>query len=207
VLDGVSMPRRPGRLSFGERPASHGFSSFLSDPTLPVEDPHAAAYGAHDYRQLVEREDLAVFETTPLEADLTVVGHIGADLHVSTEDARDVDIWLKLFDVAPDGTAFNLMSPGLDLLRASYRDGGPARRLLRPGRLYALKFENLMTGNTFRKGHRLRAVISGSFFPHISRNLQTGALETESATPRPGRIRIHHSARHPSRLVVPVISP
>ena len=61
-----------------------------------------------------------------------------------------------------------------------------------------------MTGNLFRKGHRLRLVVSGAFFPHFSRNLQTGALETESAVSRPGRIFVHHSPRYPSRLVLPV---
>jgi predicted acyl esterase len=61
-----------------------------------------------------------------------------------------------------------------------------------------------MTGNPFRKGHRIRLVVSGAFFPHFSRNLQTGALETESAVSRPARIRVHHSPRHPSRIVLPV---
>jgi uncharacterized protein len=205
VLDDVSMPRHPGRLVFADRPGSHGFSSFVSDPARPVKDPYAADYGAHDYRGLASREDVAVFETAPLEDGLRVVGRIAAVLHVSTEDARDVDVWLKLFDVAPDGTAFNLMSPGLDVLRASYRDGGPRRKLLDPGQVYALSFENLMTGNLFRKGHRIRLVVSGAFFPHFSRNLQTGALESESAVSRPARIRVHHSARYPSRLVLPVI--
>ena len=207
VLDGVSMPRHPGRLTVGERPASHGFSSFVSDPARPVTDPYAADYGAHDYRRLAEREDVAVFETAPLEDDLRVVGKISAEIHISTEEARDADIWLKLFDVAPDGTAFNLMSPGLDVVRASYREGGASRRLLSPGRVYALSFENLMTGNMFRKGHRLRVIVCGAFFPHFSRNLQTGALETESGVSRPGRIDVHHSARHPSRLVLPVVNP
>ena len=63
-----------------------------------------------------------------------------------------------------------------------------------------------MTGNTFRKGHRLRLVVCGSFFPHFSRNLQTGELETVSAVSRPARIHVHHSARYPSRLVLPVVS-
>jgi len=204
VLDDVSMPRHPGRLTFADRPGSHGFSSFVSDPARPVKDSYAADYGAHDYRDLASREDLAVFETAPLEEDLRVVGRIAGLIHVSTEDAPDVDVWLKLFDVAPDGTAWNLMSPGLDVLRASYRDGGPRRKLLRPGHVYALTFENLMTGNLFRKGHRIRLVVSGAFFPHFSRNLQTGALETESAVSRPTRIFVHHSARYPSRLVLPV---
>jgi hypothetical protein len=194
-----------GRGGLDWRPHDEGAAStsFVSDPAHPVTDPYAADYGAHDYRRLVEREDLAAFETAPLEEDLRVVGAIRAEIHVST-DARDIDVWLKLFDVAPDGTAFNLMSPGLDVMRASYRNGGARRELLSPGRVYRLEFKNLMTGNLFRKGHRIRAVIAGAFFPHFSRNLQTGALETDSAASRPARIHVHHSPAHRSRLALPV---
>jgi putative CocE/NonD family hydrolase len=193
-----------GRLNWDARYGAPPTTSFVSDPSRPVTDPYAADYGAHDYRRLVEREDLAVFETEPLAEDLRVVGRIRAEVHVST-DAKDLDLWLKLFDVGPDGTAFNLMSPGLDLVRASYREGGRDRRLLTPGRVTAVRFENLMTGNMFRKGHRLRAVVCGAFFPHFSRNLQTGALETESAASRPARVHIHHSSGHRSRLILPVV--
>jgi len=207
VLDGVSMRHHPGRLDWRAQPQSDGFSSFLSDPERPVQDPYATQPGAHDYRMLPEREDVVTFETAPLEDELRIVGRITAHMYVSTTDANDADIWVKLFDVAPDGTAFNLMSPGLDVVRASYRDGGPRRQLLRPGRVYPLRFENLMTGNTFCEGHRVRLVVCGAFFPHFSRNLQTGALEMVSAASRPDRIQLHHSRRHPSRLVLPVVSP
>ncbi|HEY7509555.1 MAG TPA: CocE/NonD family hydrolase [Vicinamibacteria bacterium] len=193
-----------GRLEAVAPGAAGGASAFVSDPARPVEDPYATEPGAHDYRRLVEREDLAVFETDPFEADTRVLGAAEAELLVST-DAPDVDVWAKLFDVAPDGTAYNLMSPGLDVLRASQRAGGAARELLRPSEVYALRFPNLMTGNTFRKGHRLRLVVCGSFFPHFSRNLQTGARETSSAVTRPARIQVHHSSRHASRLVLPVL--
>lgn len=196
-----------GRLS--GRPTSGGgaATSFVSDPSRPVEDPYAADAGAHDYRRLIERKDLAVFDTEPFASDLRVVGRLSAEMHVSTADAKDVDVWLKLFDVAPDGTAYNLMSPGLDVMRASYRNGGPGRELLEPGRVYPLRFENLMTGNTFLRGHRLRLVVCGAFFPHFSRNLQTGALETVSAESRPAQVRVHHSPRYPSRLVLPSVAP
>jgi predicted acyl esterase len=106
--------------------------------------------------------------------------------------------------VAPDGTAFNLMSPGLDVLRASYRDGGPERKLLELGQVYALSFENLMTGNRFEKGHRLRLVACTAFFPHFSRNLHTGELETVSASARKAEIRIHHDRVRPSSLTLTV---
>jgi putative CocE/NonD family hydrolase len=206
VLEDVATRGRPGHLVWGEKPRSEGSSSFVSDPAHPVEDPYAPESGAHDYRKLIDREDVVTFETAPMAEDLRVVGAIQADMYVSA-DAKDADVWVKLFDVAPDGTAFNLMSPGLDVLRASYRGGGPRRELLVPGRVYPLRFENLMTGNTFLKGHRLRLVVAGAFFPHFSRNLQTGELESTSSVSRSARLSVHHSAQYPSRLVLPVVSP
>ena len=50
-------------------------------------------------------------------------------------EATTAEIAAWNIDVAPDGTAWNLMSPGLDVLRASYRDGGPRRKLLEPGQV------------------------------------------------------------------------
>lgn len=207
VLDGAAAPGQPGRLAWGDKPQSDGASPFVSDPARPVTDPYAADAGAHDYRDLAKLEDVVAFETAPFEEDLRVVGATTAEIYFSTERAKDVDIWVKLFDVAPDGTAYNLMSPGLDVMRASQRDGGPNPVQLHPGRVYRVRLENLITGNSFRKGHRLRVVIAGAFFPHFSRNLQTGESEIGSAITQSDRISVHHSARHPSRLVLPVVAP
>jgi putative CocE/NonD family hydrolase len=192
-----------GRLIEAADEAKAGSASFVSDPSRPVEDPFATEPGAHDYRALAERADVATFETAPLAADLRVVGAITAEVFVST-DVPDVDVWVKLFDVAPDGTAYNLMSPGLDVQRASYAGGTP-RDLLERHRVYPLRFTNLLTGNLFRKGHRLRLVVCGSFFPHFSRNLQTGELEMVSAKSRPARVSVHVGAPYASRLVLPVV--
>ena len=194
----------PGRLQGSAPSEDASSSSFVSNPLEPVTDPFATESGAHDYRSLVARPDLRVFETPPFPEDLRVLGPITATVHVST-DARDTDLWVKLFDVGPDGTSWNLMSPGLDVVRASYRDGGPERKLLEPGKVYALRFENLMTGNLFPKGHRLRVVVSATFFPHFSRNLHTGELETESGTVRKAEVRIHHDRAHPSALTLSVV--
>jgi predicted acyl esterase len=57
----------------------------------------------------------------------------------------------------------------------------------------------------FEAGHRLRILVTGSFFPHFSRNLQTGESEAFSSAMAAAEIRIHHDADHPSRLVLPVI--
>jgi hypothetical protein len=186
-------------------PAEHSSAShFVSDPLDPVIDPFALAPGAHDYRDLPKRKDVLVFETEPLAEGLRVLGKVKAEVYLST-DARDTDLWLKLFDVAPDGTAWNLMSPGLDVLRASYRHGGPERELLEPGQVYPLVFEEMLTGSQLGKGHRLRLVVSSTFFPHYSRNLHTGGLETEEKAARKAEIRIHHEQAHPSSLTLSVL--
>jgi uncharacterized protein len=179
-------------------------SSWVSDPSAPVVDPYGSRPGAHDYRALASRKDVVVFETEPLAAPLRVVGPIGVEMYLSA-DAPDADLWVLLEDVEPDGTAWNLSSPGTDVLRASDRDGGATPRLLAPGEIALLKLPNLRTGNLFGKGHRVRIVLSGSFMPHFSRNLQTGESETTSAKTRPARLTIHHDAAHPSRIVLPVL--
>ena len=194
----------PGRLVFGGEPVRPGSRSFVSDPKAPVVDSFAPATGAHDYRALAQREDVAVFETEPLGEDLTLVGRIRAEVFVAV-DAPDTDLWLKLYDVASDGAAFNLMSPGLDLVRASYRDGGPERKLLEPGRPVLLRFDDLMTGNRFARGHRLRVVLTSSFHPHFSHNLHTGDDEALSSRSRSATLKVLFDAEHPSRLLLPVL--
>jgi uncharacterized protein len=189
-----------------EAPPSGGPSStsFISDPANPVADPYPERSGAHDYRALASRTDVLTFETPPLERDVEVVGAMTAEIFLSA-DAPDTDLWVKVFDVAPDGTAWNLMSPGLDVIRASYRDTTAGRQLLTPGKIYMLRLGDLLTANEFKRGHRIRVSISTTFFPHFSRNLHTGELETTSARVRTARITIHHDARYPSRLILPVM--
>jgi predicted acyl esterase len=61
-----------------------------------------------------------------------------------------------------------------------------------------------MTAVRLGKGHRIRAQVSASFDPHLSRNLQTGESEIVSAESRPATITIHQGADRASRLLLPV---
>jgi putative CocE/NonD family hydrolase len=185
-------PDRPGR-----------YNEFFSDPAHPLTDPYAA-YGAHDYRAFAGRKDILVYDTDPLLADTEVTGPIRAEIFISA-DVPDVDLWVRLLDVAPDGTAMNLMSPGLDVLRASYRNEKPQPELLKPAEIYRLNFDHMLTSNVFRAGHKIRIQISGAFFPHFSRNLQSGESEATSSRMCPAHIRIYHEPDHPSRIELPII--
>ena len=181
----------------------HAYSEFQSDPANPVANDYSSS-GAHDYRKLANREDVLTFDSDPLEHDTEVTGPIHERFFISC-DCRDFDLWARLLDVAPDGTAFNLMSPGLDVLRASYRDLAHGRQLLQPGKVYELHLDHLITSNVFRAGHRMRVQISASFYPNFSRNLQTGKSEVNSAEVKKATIRVYHSRKYPSQAVLPVV--
>ncbi|MBI4465973.1 MAG: CocE/NonD family hydrolase, partial [Acidobacteria bacterium] len=184
--------------------ARESFREFVSNPADPITDPNPPYSGPQDYREMAQRSDVLVYDSEPLGQDLEVTGPITAEIYLEC-DAPDTDLWVRLLDVAPDGAALNLMSPGLDVLRASYRQPGRGPRRLTPGRIYKLQLPNLVTSNLFRRGHRLRVQISSAFFPHFSRNLHTGERETESAATRKARVRIYHDPRRPSRLLLPVV--
>jgi putative CocE/NonD family hydrolase len=146
---------------------------------------------------------MAVFETTPFSDDRSVVGAMDAHLSISV-DANDVDIWVKVFDVAPDGTAFNLMSPGNDVIRASYRHKEKHERL-RPGTIYDIQLPDLVTANTFLTGHRLRVAVMTSFAPDFSRNLHTGELEATAIRSRIAHLTLYMGAGQLTFIVLPVL--
>ena len=192
-----------GRLQTMPFDNQHSFSEFISDPALPVVNPYDSS-GAHDYRKLADRADVLTFDSAVLQEDTEVTGPIKARIFVSC-DCRDFDLWARLLDVSPDGTAINLMSPGLDVQRASYRDLSRGKELLSPGQIYELKLENLITSNMFLQGHRIRLQISASFTPNFSRNLQSGKSEVSSVEMNKAHVRIFHDTTHPSQVLLPVI--
>ncbi|HJR50914.1 MAG TPA: CocE/NonD family hydrolase [Gemmatimonadales bacterium] len=183
-------------------PAGEGQSVIRSDPADPVTDPYGGDYGAHDYRDLPGREGVVVFETPPFGEAWELIGRVVTELEVSAT-VPDYDLWVQLYDVAPDGTAWNLASPGTALLRASYRDGGPERKLVSPGERVRLRIEGPITANRFLPGHRLRFALSGAFAPLFSVNPQTGLQEFESDSTRMGEIRVHSRG---SMVILPRVS-
>jgi uncharacterized protein len=195
---------RRGTLSDNAPSTKKGSASFVSDPAKPVVNSYNVS-GAHDYRELANRRDVLTFDSAPLKRDTEVTGPIHAQIYFSC-DCRDTDLWVRLLDVAPDGTAFNLMSPGLDVLRASYSDPRKGRQLLKPQQIYRLHLDNLITSNVFLRGHRIRVQISATFFPNFSRNLQTGELEASSARMQKANLSIYTDRRRRSRVVLPVVA-
>ncbi len=196
-------PGTNGGLSQTPPPERSEPSALRSDPARPTRDPYDV-FGPHDYSGLGASEGVLVFETEPFAEDTEITGVITAEIYLSC-DRPDTDLWVKVLDVAPDGAVINLMSPGSDVQRASARDPDRGRELLEPGEVYLLNLDRLITSQVFFAGHRLRILVTGSFFPHFSRNLHTGESEAFSSEMAIAEIRIHHDTEHPSRLVLPVV--
>lgn len=181
---------------------------FVYDPGSPVPT-HGGAFccmgehepGSFDQRGIEARADVLVYTTEPFAEPLAVVGSIDVILHVSS-DAPDTDFTVKLVDVHPDGRAFNLDDT---ILRMRYREGFDGDVRMEAGEVYEVRLGPLATANVFGAGHRLRIEISSSNFPRYDRNLNTGGNNYDESEWRVARNAVHHSAEHPSRIVLPVL--
>jgi len=194
---------RAGQLQTMPPDGKESFTQFVSDPADPVTNSYDSS-GAHDYAKLSERPDVLTFDSAVLQQHTEVTGPIRVSMWVSC-DCRDFDLWVRLLDVASNGVAVNLMSPGLDVQRVSYRNLSRGRELLSPGKLYEVKLEDLITSNAFLEGHRIRLQISATFAPNFSRNLQSGKSEVNSAEMKKAQIRVFHDAAHPSKILLPIL--
>jgi hypothetical protein len=196
--------RARGALSWQAPATDETPDTFVFDPRQPLEDPHhAAGLGPHDQRAIEARPDMLVYSTPPIEEDLEVIGPLEFRLWVSS-DAPDTDLVARLIDVAPDGTAWNLMSPTLEVLRLRYRDGEDRARPLEPGRVYEVRLRLGLTANRFLRGHRIRVHVTSSFFPHLDRNPNTGRPSAVEGRLVPARQRVFHDPPRPSHIVLPV---
>lgn len=136
------------------------------------------------------------------ESDVAVAGEVNVTLYVSS-DAGDTDFTVKLVDVLPDGTAYNINE---NIQRVSWRDGYEAQApAMSEGEVYRLSFAPMNTANTFKKGHRIRLEISSSNFPRFARNLNTMEPHYEQAAPVVAGNRVHFGAGHPSQVVLDVL--
>jgi putative CocE/NonD family hydrolase len=155
------------------------------------------------HREVTEsRSDILVYQTAPLAEPLSIAGPVTAVLYASTS-AVDTDWMISFMDVDATGRILHLDNGAI---RARFRNSMRDPELLEPDKVNRYDIYLSQSGITFQKGHRIRIEIASSFFPILSRNLNTGGhneMETEFVK---ADQTIHHSAEHPSHLVLPVVA-
>ena len=163
---------------------------------------NAVKGGAFDQRKMEERSDILVYTSEPFAEATEVSGPIDVTLYVSS-DAKDTDFTVKLIDVYPDGTAYNLDET---IQRARYRNGyDKPVSWMEPGKVYKLSFQPMVTSNYFDTGHKLRIEVSSSNFPRFDRNLNTGGNNYDESKGVIAHNAIHHSSAYPSQLTISVV--
>ena len=210
-----------GKLAWSKPAAAAAFTEYISDPAKPV--PYAEGvhlrrtreYMLDDQRFAARRPDVLVFETAPLEEELTLAGTVIADLKVSIS-STDADFVVKLIDVFPDdfhyeegGTypmgAYQMLVRG-EVMRGRYRNSFEKPEAFTPDKVEAVRFELPDVAHTFRKGHRLMIQVQSSWFPLVDRNPQqfVNIYTCDDSDFRKAAIRIYHDGRHSSAIVLPV---
>ena len=194
-----------GTLSHAE-PTQEPTDVYNYDPEDPVPT-HGGqclfpeSTGPKDRRSVQQREDVLVYSTPQLDADIEVTGPVELVLYASSS-APDTDFTGTLVDVHPDGKAIHICE---GIVRARFRDSYEDPTLIEPARVYEYRFSLWETSNLFKARHRIRLEVSSSNFPRFDRNLNTG---NEAATDTEVRVAcqtIYHDGQHPSHLLLPVI--
>ncbi len=193
----------------GAAPAA--FDEFPSDPARPV--PHTARTGTgyqhtymlDDQRFAAARPDVLVYQTEPLESDLTLAGPLEATLHVATT-GTDADWIVKLIDVYagdtpdPDPNPRGVRLGGYQQLvrgepfRGKFRKSFDHPEPFQPGRVEKIQFTLPDILHTFRRGHRVMIQVQSTWFPLIDRNPQT-FVPIPTAKPEDFRKAIHRVHR------------
>jgi putative CocE/NonD family hydrolase len=200
----ANTPAGDGHLSGA--PAVGGSDSYVYDPADPVLSlvgPDGQAV-ACDQAPLRGREDILVYQTKPLEADLVLAGPLSCVLWIAS-DAPDTDFVVRLNEVGADGLVINI-SHGI--LRCRYRntDGSGREELLEPGTPTEVTVRMLPVGIRFKAGSRLRIDVTSSDFPTFDRNHNTGRPFEDDRELRIARQTVLYGESHPSRIVLPVLA-
>ncbi len=188
-----------GKLSFDPPTETQSADEYLSDPNHPVPfvgyttDSVPQRYMVDDQRFASYRPDVLVYETDPLQEDITIAGPISPKLKVASS-GTDSDFDVKLIDVYPEdypdaedeshGNKRVLDAPPLHMggyqemlrgepFRAKFRNSWEKPEPLTPGRETDVNFTMPDLFHTFRQGHRIMVQVQSSWFPLTDRNPQT----------------------------------
>ncbi len=199
-----------GKLS-KTKPGSEPEDLFLCDPGYPVQSlggrscciAALAPMGPFDQRPVEVRNDVLVYTTPRLNADVQVIGTVDVVLYAAST-ADDTDFTVKLCDVYPDGRSINLVD---SIQRASYRDSNEKPSAIRPGKVYEYRFQVGSTANVFRRGHCIRVEVASSNFPTFDKTLNRFHPKKDGGyyDMRVAQQRLYHDAERPSHIMLPIM--
>jgi putative CocE/NonD family hydrolase len=167
-------------------------SRFAYDPAHPTPSFFGATLdgrtGSGDMSELERRSDVLAFSAEPLEADLDAIGPVSAQIFLRS-NTEHTDLYLCLCDVTPDARSSNVCD-GYARLRP---DGQGTRKV---------RVEFWPTAYRFRRGHRIRVIVTSGAHPRYARNLGSGEPLGDAHTLVVAHQQILHGPEHPSAITL-----
>ena len=195
-----------GRLQWNP-PNVTATDSYPYDPRHPVSsDMHGKSTVLPvDINSYLNRQDILVYTSEPLDKSITIIGDIIVELTISST-VSDTDFVVELMDVMIDGRSIKMGSKSAGQLRTRYREGFDHEVLMSPNQTYLIRIELHAIGHTFLPSHRIRLAVTSSFFPWISANPNTGApIASDIQAPIVAQQTIYHGQNQISRIRMMVV--
>lgn len=138
----------------------------------------------------ISRNDQVVFEMNVTEKPFILLGPVSATLWLSS-DAPCSDFIVGLEDVFPDGKIINIQEGGA---RIKFGNGQPEKS----------EISVWATGYQFNPGHKLRVIITSSWFPRFNRSLNSCEPVFSAKDMVNAKQKIHYGGDTPSSINLPV---
>ncbi len=126
-----------------------------------------------------------VFESAPMKNEMAILGQPVTTL-LASATAPHANWYIKLSDVAPDGTTVLITGAGLN---GTHRNSAEQPEYLEPGKPYSLKIPLHFTAWVFQPGHKIRVSVTNALWPmfwptpyNMTTTLFTGAKITNTIT-------------------------
>lgn len=180
--------------------------SYVSDTANPVPTVGGATFlpglllgrnsGPMNQSAVEGRDDVLLFTSDPLEAEMEVTGLVEAEIFVHSS-APAADWTARLCEVGEDGTSHGLVDGISRWTNVTPDDPAPRSVTIKLGHISHL----------FRPGTRLRLQIASSNFPRFDRNPQSGAAPSRATAEDfvKARQTISGGPASVSRLKLPVM--
>jgi len=213
-----------GKLAFEAGSEKPGYDEYVSDPNRPIPFVETQStsvpqtYMDADQRFAAKRPDVQVYQTDPLEEDVTVAGSVSPKLWVSSS-GTDSDFVVKLIDVYPMNYPDPVPNPkdvhmgGYQQMvrgepfRVKFRNSFEKPEPLESNKPTAIQFDLPSINHTFRRGHRIMVQIQSTWFPLVDRNPQK-FVNIPDAKPedfQKATQRVYRGGEHASAIVLPVL--
>ena len=161
---------KPKRMAFGNGTlagkAGKGTLAICSPETIGQTAGRFCPYGLEPDMpddQRIEAGGSLVFDTSPLEEDLEMLGAPIAQLAVAA-DKPDAKVVVVLSEVLPDGAATRV---SYGVLNLTHRSGHAVPEAIIPGEIMPVSVRLNESAHRFAKGNRIRIAVSTAYWPIV----------------------------------------